>query len=176
MTAQLTHVAISAINPQTMETFYQGVFGLRGAIEGGGFLNDGYVQFAFNQRAPGWQAGLDHFGFEVDNLDTVKERLRDLYPKVRLTTRPAHRKYVGLATHDPEGHVFDLTFREMGDKAVHVRGDAAVERTERHIHHLAMRALDPAHVARFYTDVLDLTHAKEPGEDGVHHLTDGVMI
>jgi catechol 2,3-dioxygenase-like lactoylglutathione lyase family enzyme len=177
MTAQLTHIAISAINPLIMRTFYKGVFKLRPASPTSDwFLTDGYVQFANNQRAPGWQAGLDHFGFEVDNLDEVKERLADLYPKIRLTTRPAHRKYVGLATHDPEGHVFDLTYREMGDRATYVRGAAELDRTERYIHHLAMRALEPERMAKFYQDVFDLKLEKTPGEDGVYHLTDGVVI
>jgi catechol 2,3-dioxygenase-like lactoylglutathione lyase family enzyme len=175
MTAQLTHIAISATSPQRMKTFYQGVFGLRGVVTGGSFLNDGYVNFAFNFRAPGWQGGLDHFGFEVDNIDEVKRRLADLYPKVKLTTRPAHRSYVGLASHDPEGHVFDLTFREMGEKQHHVSEIRELDRTERHIHHLAMRALDPERVAKFYTDVLDLQVAEQSGPDGVQHLTDGVL-
>jgi catechol 2,3-dioxygenase-like lactoylglutathione lyase family enzyme len=177
MTAQLTHIAISAINPLIMRTFYKGVFGLRPASPTSDwFLTDGYVQFANNQRAPGWQAGLDHFGFEVDNLDEVKERLADLYPRIRLTTRPAHRKYVGLATHDPEGHVFDLTFQEMGDRATYLREKAEVQRTDRHIHHLAMRALEPDRMAKFYQDVFDLKLEKDPGDDGIYQLTDGVVI
>src|SRR5436189_133242 len=49
------------------------------------------------------------------------------------------------------------------------------DRTLRHIHHLAMRVLDPPKVAKFYQDVFELKLAKETGEDGVYHLTDGVV-
>jgi catechol 2,3-dioxygenase-like lactoylglutathione lyase family enzyme len=178
MKAQLTHIAISAVNPRIMKTFYSGVFGLHPISERNpdGFLTDGYINFAFNYRKPGYQAGLDHFGFEVDDIDEVLRRIQEMYPEVGVTTRPAHRGYVGRAGHDPEGHVFDLTYAEMGDRRRNiVKGTDGEGRTTRHIHHLAMRVLDPAKVAKFYTDVFDLKLAKETGEDRVHHLTDGVL-
>jgi catechol 2,3-dioxygenase-like lactoylglutathione lyase family enzyme len=83
---------------------------------------------------------------------------------------------VGRAGHDPEGHVFDLTYAEMGERRRNiVKNKDGEGRTTRHIHHLAMRALDPEKVARFYTDVFDLQIAQEPGADRVQHLTDGVL-
>lgn len=177
MAAKLTHIAISAVNPRIMKTFYSGVFGLHSISEKNpdGFLTDGYINFAFNYRKPGYQAGLDHFGFEVDDVDEVRRRISELYPSVGVTTRPAHRGYVGMASHDPEGHCFDLTYAEMGERRRNIVKDGGQERTERHFHHLAMRALDPAKIARFYTDVFDLQVAQATGEDQVHHLTDGVL-
>jgi catechol 2,3-dioxygenase-like lactoylglutathione lyase family enzyme len=178
MKAQLTHIAISAVNPKIMKTFYQGVFGLRPISERNpdGFLTDGYINFAFNYRKPGYQAGLDHFGFEVDDVDEVLRRMAELYPEVDVTTRPGHRGYVGRAGHDPEGHVFDLTYAEMGERRRNiVSGATADDRTTRHIHHLAMRVLDPERIAKFYTDVFDLQVVKEPGVDRVQHLTDGML-
>src|SRR5687767_7814768 len=67
--AKLTHIAISAVNPGLMKTFYRGVFGLNSnnPSSDAGFLTDGYINFAFNFRKPGYQAGLDHFGFEIDD-------------------------------------------------------------------------------------------------------------
>lgn len=178
MDAKLTHIAISAVNPRIMKTFYSGVFGLRPISERNpdGFLTDGYINFAFNYRKPGYQAGLDHFGFEVDDVEEVRRRITELYPSCDLTTRPSHRGYVGMASHDPEGHVFDLSYAEMGDRRrTVIHGKDGADRTTRHIHHLAMRVLEPARIARFYQDVFDLRLAKETGEDGVHHLTDGVL-
>lgn len=178
MDAKLTHIAISAVNPRIMKTFYAGVFGLHPVSEKNpdGFLTDGYINFAFNYRKPGYQAGLDHFGFEVDDLDEVRRRIGELYPAVGVTTRPSHRGYVGMASHDPEGHCFDLSYAEMGERRRTVsHGKDGQDRTERHFHHLAMRALDPAKIARFYQDVFDLRLAKETGGDQVCHLTDGVL-
>jgi catechol 2,3-dioxygenase-like lactoylglutathione lyase family enzyme len=72
--------------------------------------------------------------------------------------------------------VFDLSYAEMGDRRrTVIHGKDGHDRTTRHIHHLAMRVLDPARIARFYQDVFDLRLAKETGEDRVHHLTDGVL-
>jgi catechol 2,3-dioxygenase-like lactoylglutathione lyase family enzyme len=175
--AQLTHIAISAVNPRIMKTFYTGVFGLKpNSPSPDGFLTDGYINFAFNYRKPGYQAGLDHFGFEVDDVQEVQRRINEMYPTVSTTTRPGHRGYVGMASHDPEGHVFDLSFAEMGARRrTVVHGKDGSDRTERHIHHLAMRVLDPAKIAQFYQDVFELQLVKEPGEDRVYHLTDGVL-
>jgi catechol 2,3-dioxygenase-like lactoylglutathione lyase family enzyme len=177
MNTKLTHIAISAVDPPLMRLFYSRVFGLHGVSEHStaGFLTDGYINFALNYRKPGYQAGLDHFGFEVDDLDEVRSRLRELYPSVETTTRPAHRGYVGMASHDPEGHVFDLSYADMGERRrVAVIGERS-QRTTRHFHHLAMRALNPQKTAMFYRDVFDLQWAKEPSENQVFHLTDGVM-
>ncbi len=178
MDAKLTHIAISAVNPRIMKTFYSGVFGMKPISERSpdGFLTDGYINFAFNYRKPGYQAGLDHFGFEVNDIDEVLRRISELYPSVGVTTRPAHRGYVGRAGHDPEGHVFDLTYAEMGERRRNlVKDTSGAGRYPRHIHHLAMRVLDPEKIAKFYMDVFDLKLVKEPGEDRVQHLTDGVI-
>jgi catechol 2,3-dioxygenase-like lactoylglutathione lyase family enzyme len=83
---------------------------------------------------------------------------------------------VGRAGHDPEGHVFDLTYAEMGERRRNiVKATDGDSRTPRHIHHLAMRVLHPEEIAKFYTDVFDLELAKKPGPDRVQHLTDGVL-
>jgi hypothetical protein len=34
-------------------------------------VSDGNIGFAFLRRAPGYPGGIDHFGIEVDDLDTV---------------------------------------------------------------------------------------------------------
>lgn len=177
MKAQLTHIAISAVNPRIMKTFYTGVFGLQpNSPSPDGFLTDGYINFAFNYRKPGYQAGLDHFGFEVDDIREVERRIADMYPTVLTTVRPEHRGYVGMASHDPEGHVFDLSYAEMGARRrTVIHGKDGSDRTTRHIHHLAMRVLDPPRIAKFYQDVFELQLAKETGDDGVYHLTDGIL-
>jgi catechol 2,3-dioxygenase-like lactoylglutathione lyase family enzyme len=173
--AKLTHVAISAVNPPLMKTFYSGVFGLYPVSEKSAYLTDGYINFAFNARKPGYQAGLDHFGFEVDDVDEIKRRIAELYPSVEVTPRPPYRGYVGMASHDPEGQTFDLSYPERGEALRTVSLNERPVRTERYIHHLVKRALDPARLAQFYRDVFDLQLVKEPGEDRVYHLSDGVM-
>ena len=47
MKANLTHIAISAVNPPLMKLFYSSVFGLWPISENrDGFLTDGYINFA----------------------------------------------------------------------------------------------------------------------------------
>jgi catechol 2,3-dioxygenase-like lactoylglutathione lyase family enzyme len=178
MKTKLTHIAISAVNPTVVKDFYAGVFGLERVsrrANGADFLTDGYINFAVNYRKPGYQAGLDHYGFEVDDIDEVRRRIRELYPMVGVTTRPSHRGYVGLASHDPEGKVFDLTYAEMGSQRRMQEADQQ-SRSVRRFHHLAIRSIEPRRMAQFYVDVLDLQWAKVPGpDDKTFHLTDGVI-
>ncbi|HEY3118085.1 MAG TPA: VOC family protein [Chloroflexota bacterium] len=181
MKAQLTHIAISAMNSRNMKRFYRNVLGLESTSPNpdseAGFLTDGYIQFAFNVRKPGYQGGLDHYGFEVDDVQEVQRRIKDMYPTCHVTNRPEVRGYVGMASHDPEGHVFDLSYAEMGARRRRASlGKDGSDRTVRRIHHLAMRVLDPPTIAKFYQDIFDMKLAKETGLDGVYHLTDGVII
>lgn len=176
MKAKLTHIAISAVNPPLMNLFYSRVFGLRPVSKRpDGFLTDGYINFAFNYRKPGYQAGLDHFGFEVDDVEEVRRRIGDLYPTVGITTRPSHRRYVGMAGHDPEGHVFDLNYAEMGERRRAPVADTDSNKGNRYFDHLAMRALNPENIAKFYMDVFELRSLKEISADHVIPLTDGVI-
>ena len=57
----------------------------------------------------GRQAGLEHFGLEVEDVEKVSARLREKYPSVQLIKRPTNRPFAGISTHDPEGYVFDLS-------------------------------------------------------------------
>jgi hypothetical protein len=45
-------------------------------------VSDGNIGFAFLRRPPGYPGGIDHFGIEVDDLDTVFARMKERYPKV----------------------------------------------------------------------------------------------
>src|SRR5439155_22073 len=104
-------------------------------------VSDGYVGLNINPRKPGRPAGLDHFGLEVDELEPVLERLRR-YPEVQIVGRPNTRPFAGLSTHDPAGNVFDLSQRDMSNRAsVYVEAE---QPAARRIRHLALRTLQPA--------------------------------
>ena len=77
-------------------------------------VSDGNIGFAFLRRAPGYPGGIDHFGIEVDDLDTVFARMKDHYPKVGVVKRPANRPFAAYSSHDPEGHY--LTWRSRFTK------------------------------------------------------------
>src|SRR5262252_6504805 len=75
MFAQMKHLAIVSSNVNLEGDFYSDVFALKrsGLARAGGavVVRDGYVGLNLNPRAPGRQAGFDHFGFEVQDVDLV---------------------------------------------------------------------------------------------------------
>jgi Glyoxalase/Bleomycin resistance protein/Dioxygenase superfamily len=74
MFAQIKHMAIVSSNINHEADFYRDVVGMKrsGVARAGGavVVRDGYVGLNLNPRAPGRQAGFDHFGFEVQDCRT----------------------------------------------------------------------------------------------------------
>jgi catechol 2,3-dioxygenase-like lactoylglutathione lyase family enzyme len=119
----------------------------------------------------GRQAGLEHFGLEVEDVEKVSARLREKYPAVQLIKRPTNRPFAGISTHDPEGYVFDLSQQDMTNRAeVYVEGEWKQDRT---VSHFVLRALHPANLAKFYRKSMNLQELEKPGDDPNHYLTDG---
>ena len=171
MTAKLKHIALVSDNYALQGKFYEAAFGMRTAAEArperAVTLSDGYVGLNINPRKPGRPAGLDHFGLEVDELEPVLERLRK-YPEVQIVGRPSTRPFAGLSTHDPAGNVFDLSQREMANRAsVYVEAEKPAAR---HISHIALRTLQVERLAQFYADVFGL---RPTPRDANFHLSDG---
>ena len=52
--------------------------------------SDGNIGVAFNRRRPGYNGGLDHFGIQVDDLETVFARIKEMYPAVGVVKRPSN--------------------------------------------------------------------------------------
>lgn len=175
MFAQLKHLAIVSSNVNLEGDFYSDVFGLKrsGLARAGGavVVRDGYVGLNLNPRAPGRQAGFDHFGFEVQDVELVFSRLKDNYPKVRVLRRPGNRPFAGISTHDPAGNVFDLSQQGMENRRdLYVEQDQAMPRR---VGHIALRVLEPEKIAEFYRTVFDLTELEKPAGDPNHYLSDG---
>src|SRR3989304_4914531 len=120
MFAQMRHMAIVTSNGNLEGDFYRDVFGMRrsSVVRAGGavVVGDGYVGLNLNPRAPGRQAGFDHFGFEVQDVELVFSRLKEKYPKVQVLRRPGNRPFAGISTHDPAGNVFDLSQAGMENR------------------------------------------------------------
>src|SRR5436305_12767295 len=139
MTSRIRHIAIVSDQYALQGRFYQSVFGMTTADdprpERAVTVSDGYVGLNINPRKPGRPAGLDHFGLEVDELEPVLARLRK-YPQVQVVGRPSTRPFAGLSTHDPAGNVFDLSQRDMANRAsVYVEAE---QPATRHIRYVAI--------------------------------------
>jgi catechol 2,3-dioxygenase-like lactoylglutathione lyase family enzyme len=176
MFAKINHIAIVSDNYAQLGKFYEAVFGMKNsplqratqAIT----VGDGYVGLNINPRRAGRSAGLDHFGIEVEDVETVFERMRQRYPAVKWLKRPSNRPFAGITTHDPDGNMFDLSQKDMSNRAaIYVENDG--KPNPRHINHLGMRTMHPDEVAQFFRDVFDLAPANKSTGDPNHYLTDG---
>ena len=84
---RIKHIAIFTPDPEKTANFYKDVFGLEVASpagRGGFYLSDGDINLAIlKAREPdennpdGFQTptGIDHFGFQVDNLESTQAKL-----------------------------------------------------------------------------------------------------
>src|SRR5207237_8050194 len=107
------------------------------------------------------------FGLEVDELEPVLARLRK-YPQVQVVGRPSTRPFAGLSTHDPAGNVFDLSQRDMTNRAsVYAEPE---QPAVRRISHIALRTLHAERLAEFYADVFGLRPSQR---EASFHLSDG---
>ena len=177
MSTKIKHLAIVSANYAMVARFYQAIFGMK--VSGAQrpeqramVVSDGYVGMNINGRAPGRQAGFDHFGFEVDDVEVVSARLREKYPSIEVMKRPSNRPFAGLSMHDPAGNVFDLSQRGMENRR-DVYEESGTVHEKRYIKHFALRAVDPTTLARFYREVFDLLEMEKPADDPNSYLTDG---
>jgi len=152
-------MAIVTSNANQEGDFYRDVLGMRRSslVRAGGAVDvgDGYVGLNLNPRAPGRQAGFDHFGFEVQDVELVFSRLEEKYPKVQVLRRPSNRPFAGISLHDPAGNVFDLSQLGMENRC-----DLYTDKTEerkRRIGHFGLRCVEPVQCAEFYRSVFELT-------------------
>src|SRR5262249_45041721 len=109
---------------------------------------------------------------EVEDVETVFDRMRKDYPSVKWLKRPSNRPFAGLSTHDPDGNMFDLSQKDMANRAaIYVDNDGTPN--PRHINHVAMRTMHPDETAKFYRDVFELAPGNKGADDRNHYLTDG---
>lgn len=172
MFARLRHLAISSTNGAQMRTFYETVFGMK--RDGTNVVTDGYVGLNVNSRGKGRQGGFDHFGLEVEDLETVFARLRDDYPSIQVLKRPSNRPFASFGTHDPAGNVFDLSQAGLENR----RGfyaEGSDQRNARHISHVMLRAVEAGKLADFYQDVFELRAQNKAPDDPSFYLSDGTV-
>ena len=117
MFSKINHVAVVSENYAQLAQFYIAAFGMRTSDKArpgrAVTVGDGYVGLNINPRRAGRSAGLDHFGVQVEDCETVFSRMWAKYPTVKWLKRPSNRPFAGITTHDPDGNVFDLSQKNM---------------------------------------------------------------
>ena len=175
MFTKIKHLAIVSEKCDLQGEFYRSVLGMKSSggprASGAIVVGDGYIGINFNPRKQGRQAGFDHFGFEVEDVEVVYARMREKYPSVQVLKRPSNRPFAGISAHDPAGNVFDLSQKGMENRTdIYVEGE---REQDRYVKHFTLRTVDPTTVAAFYRDVFELTEMEKPSGDPNYYLTDG---
>jgi catechol 2,3-dioxygenase-like lactoylglutathione lyase family enzyme len=118
--AKIKHIAIRTRNVEETARFYKEVFGLNqtGLGRSGVYLSDGDINLAILNVKEGAtpRVGLDHLGFQVDELEGTMERARRLGGKpltemVKATpTDPSNpQSYFEVKCEGPDGQEIDLS-------------------------------------------------------------------
>jgi catechol 2,3-dioxygenase-like lactoylglutathione lyase family enzyme len=176
MFSKINHVAIVSENYAMLAKFYEAVFGMKHSASGrparAVTVGDGYVGLNINPRRAGRTAGLDHFGIQVEDCETVFDRMRQKYPSAKWLKRPANRPFAGISANDPDGNVFDISQKDMSNRSgIYVENDG--QANARHINHVGLRTMNPDDTAEFYRSVFELAPANKTSGDPNHYLTDG---
>jgi catechol 2,3-dioxygenase-like lactoylglutathione lyase family enzyme len=183
METRIKHVAICTENYDRMAEFYKTIFGMKKITNGmtdatgnynpeRGHISDGLIGYALLQRQPGISAGLDHFGFEVDDVPAVLESLSEKYPDILVSKTLDYVPFAGIRAHDPTGNQFDISQNEMANVREGYK-ESGWEQARR-LSHIAMRAIKPARLAKFYQDVFGLEKDSKLSDSENFYLTDGV--
>jgi len=92
--ARIKHIAIRTEDVEKTAAFYKDAFGLKqvGLGQNGIYLTDGHLNIAILKFQPGkngepLRLGIDHMGFQVDDVDATVELINGLGASLQLTER-----------------------------------------------------------------------------------------
>src|ERR1700752_2109492 len=95
MFAKIRHIAMYTHNHAAVDKFYQSVFGMRRMTSNTlddtgkqnanrGHISDGVIGLAILSRSAGMQSGLDHYGFEVEDIKEYVRPMERDFPKAMI--------------------------------------------------------------------------------------------
>ena len=182
MFAKIRHVATHTERYDSMAKFYQTIFGMKQITTGlvdetgqhnpnRGHISDGVIGLALLTKRPGSQQGLDHFGFECEDVKEVLDRIQQKYPGLLFTKALSYVPFAGIRAQDPAGTQFDLSQKGMSNVREGYLKDGWEQ--PRWLNHIALRVREPDDVAEFYTTMLELEEMPEKAPDEAITLTDG---
>jgi catechol 2,3-dioxygenase-like lactoylglutathione lyase family enzyme len=115
--ARIRHLAILTEDVDKLVKFYTSAFGLK-IVQGIGtatYLSDGHINLAIIPIGPErkiegheLKTGIYHFGFEVENVEALREACSELNASSGIDKRPPNRE-AEFRVHDPDGNPIDLS-------------------------------------------------------------------
>jgi len=109
--AKIKHLAIKTVDPERLAKFYVDVFEMEivtRSDKGAVFLTDGYLNLALLQARGDVPPGLNHFGFAIDDMERITERLQAA-GMAGPAERPNNPPFAEVRAMDPDGNMFDLS-------------------------------------------------------------------
>ena len=116
--AKIRHVAIKCEDQESTANFYKQTFGMseawRGPVRDDGnraiYLTDGYINLAI-LPARGGREGIDHFGFQVDEMEHTLTTAADAGAKGENEKKPRDGRFAEMGVHDPAGTPVDVSVK-----------------------------------------------------------------
>jgi catechol 2,3-dioxygenase-like lactoylglutathione lyase family enzyme len=114
--AKIRHLAIKAEDQERTATFYKETFGMteawRGPVREDGYraiyLTDGYINMAI-LPARGGREGIDHFGFQVEDLEGTLKTAASTGAKSDSNKKPRDGRFAEMGVQDPVGTPVDFS-------------------------------------------------------------------
>jgi catechol 2,3-dioxygenase-like lactoylglutathione lyase family enzyme len=114
--AKIRHLAIKAEDQERTATFYKETFGMteawRGPVREDGhraiYLTDGYINMAI-LPARGGREGIDHFGFQVEDLQGTLKTAAGTGAKSDSYKKPRDGRFAEMGVQDPVGTPVDVS-------------------------------------------------------------------
>jgi catechol 2,3-dioxygenase-like lactoylglutathione lyase family enzyme len=133
-------------------------------------VGDGQIGLNHIPRREGRRSGLDHFGFEVEDMQLALGRITKFDSRLEYVKRPSVRPNAAVSAHDPDMIIFDLAERNSG-KAQDIFAENNWQQP-RYINHIVLRSREPERSAQFYHEVFELDLSNDRS-DGNWRLSDG---
>jgi catechol 2,3-dioxygenase-like lactoylglutathione lyase family enzyme len=114
--AKIRHLAIKAEDQEKTATFYKETFGMteswRGPVRKDGhraiYLTDGYINMAI-LPARGGREGIDHFGFQVEDMEAALKTAAKASAKGEEYKKPRDGRFAEMGVQDPVGTPVDVS-------------------------------------------------------------------
>jgi catechol 2,3-dioxygenase-like lactoylglutathione lyase family enzyme len=172
--AKLVHIAVRSAEPRSLADFYKSAFGLKEVLSNRRAVDlwDGYLFLAINPPSANGPMGLNHFGFVVDDVDSLRPVLNRAGAS-KIEARPAGRSFTDWRVHDPEGNPIDLSSRgydTIPEERLQKQSD---DQAMNAVRRLVILSQNPEQLARFYTQAFGMEAVKTSAHKVI--LTDGTM-
>ena len=116
--AHIRHIAVMAEDPPKLAEFYAAIFGMHDVLRRPGdrravYISDGYINLALlpnhTEESRGKPAGINHFGFHVDDLDASLKAAYAGGARKNDYELPRDGRFAETFVFDPHGQRVDLS-------------------------------------------------------------------